>query len=158
MASTDHVISSATRATPQYHPTNLGVARTNHALVLVGRIAIAALFIWSGLGKLMGGLEGTAGYIASQGLPMPMVLAALTVALELGGGLLLALGWKARWVAILLALWLIPTTLIFHRFWGDVPAAQVMSQQINFYKNVAIFGGMLLLAGFGPGRFSIDRS
>src|SRR5512140_486927 len=130
MNSTDHALSNDARITAG-RTASLAQARTNEALVLVGRIALAALFIWSGLGKLMGGFGGTVGYIASQGLPMPEVLAALTVALELGGGILLALGVKARWVAILLALWLIPTTLIFHKFWGAVPADTVMMQQIN---------------------------
>ena len=158
MATTDHALRQSPHVATQRGQEAFVMSNTQHGLVMVGRIALAALFIWSGLGKLMGGLDGTAGYIASQGLPMPMVLAAVTVALELCGGLLLAIGWKARWVATLLALWLIPTTLIFHRFWGDVPAAEVMNQQINFYKNIAILGGMLLLAGFGPGRYSIDRA
>ncbi len=157
MGSTDHALSHSDRVTSSLGKGASVMAGTNHGFVLVGRVALAVLFIWSGLGKLMGGFGGTVGYISSQGLPVPEVLAALTIALELGGGILLALGWKARWMAILLALWLIPTTLIFHRFWGGVPADQVMSQQVNFYKNVAIFGGMLLLAGFGPGRYSIDR-
>ena len=87
---------------------------------------------------------------------MPEILAALTIALELGGGLLIMVGWKSRWVALLIFLWLIPTSLIFHAFWAS-PADQVMTQKIQFMKNVSIIGGMLLLFAFGPGRYSADR-
>jgi putative oxidoreductase len=87
---------------------------------------------------------------------MPQVLAALTVALELGGGILLVIGFKARWVALLFFLWLIPTTFIFHKFWG-IDAAQAQAQMTNFLKNVSIMGGMLLLFAFGPGAYSVDK-
>ena len=72
--------------------------------------------------------------------------------IELGGGLLLLVGWKARWAALLIFLWLIPTTLLFHNFWA-VPPEQYMNQQNHFLKNVAIMGGMLMVWAFGPGRF-----
>lgn len=127
----------------------------NNAAALVGRILLAAIFVISGFNKI-GGFEGTAGYIASKGLPMPQVLTALTIALELGGGILLIIGYKARWVALAFFLWLIPTTFIFHKFWG-IDAAQVQNQMINFLKNVSIMGGMLLLFAFGPGTYSLDK-
>src|SRR5438045_3467353 len=82
-----------------------------------------------------------AGYRGSKGLPMPEVLAALTNALELGGGILLMIGYKVRIVSILFFLWLIPTTLLFHKFWG-IDAAQVQNQMNNFLKNVSIMGAM----------------
>ena len=122
---------------------------------LVGRILIAAIFLISGFGKI-GGFEGVVGYIGSKGLPMPEVLAAATILLEVGGGILLVLGYKVRWVSILFFVWLIPTTFIFHRFWG-IDAAQVQAQQINFLKNVSIMGAFLMLFGFGPGAYSLDR-
>jgi putative oxidoreductase len=126
-----------------------------NALALVGRILVALIFVISGYGKI-GGFEGIAGYIGSKGLPFPQVLAALTILLELGGGLLLMLGFKTRWVALLFFLWLIPTTFIFHAFWGlDPKAAQQM--QIHFMKNVSIMGAMLLLVAYGPGAYSIDK-
>jgi len=125
------------------------------AAALVGRVLLALIFVISGFGKI-GGFAGVAGYIASKGLPMPEVLAALTIVLELGGGLLIMVGWKSRWVALLIFLWLIPTSLIFHAFWA-APAEQAMAQQIQFMKNVSIMGGMLLLFAFGPGRYSADR-
>jgi putative oxidoreductase len=126
-----------------------------NALALAGRILVALIFVISGYGKI-GGFDGVAGYIGSKGLPFPQVLATLTILLELGGGLLLMLGYKTRWVALLFFLWLIPTTLIFHAFWGLEPkAAQQM--QIHFMKNMSIMGAMLLLVAYGPGAYSIDR-
>src|SRR5438445_3157289 len=100
------------------------------AAALVGRILLALIFVVSGFGKI-GGFAGTAGYIASKGLPIPEVLAVLTIALELGGGLLIMAGWKSRWVALLFFLWLVPTSLIFHPFWAS-PADEAMTQQIQF--------------------------
>jgi len=130
-------------------------SNVTNAAALAGRILLAVIFVISGYGKI-GGFQGVVGYIGSKGLPMPEVLAALTIALELGGGLLLMLGWKVRWVAVLFFLGLIPTTLIFHRFWG-IDAAQVQAQQINFLKNVSIMGGMLLAFAYGPGAWSVDK-
>ena len=129
-------------------------ARAN-TLALVGRILLALIFVNAGFHKI-GGFEGTAGYIASKGLPLPQVLAALTVALELGGGILLVVGYRTRLVALLFFLWLIPTTFIFHKFWG-IDAAQVQNQMNHFMKNVAIMGVMLLVAAFAPGAYSVDR-
>jgi putative oxidoreductase len=122
---------------------------------LVGRILLCILFIESGFGKI-GGFEGTVRSIAAHGLPISQVLAAGAIAIELGGGLLILFGWKTRWVALALALFMIVITPIFHNFWS-APAAQAMAQQINFMKNVSILGGIFLLFAFGPGRYSVDR-
>ena len=131
---------------------NPGLTNT---LALVGRILVALIFVISGYGKIAG-FEGVSGYIGSKGLPLPQLLAALTIVLELGGGILLVLGYKTRWVAALFFLWLIPTTVIFHAFWGlDPKAAQQM--QIHFMKNLSIMGAMLLLVAYGPGAWSLDR-
>jgi putative oxidoreductase len=121
---------------------------------LVGRILLGTLFIVSGLGKI-GGFEGTAGYIASKGLPMAHVVAALTIAIEVGGGLLLAFGLFTRQAAFGLAAFTLLAGLIFHDFWA-VPAAQFQGQFVHFMKNVSISGGMLVLAAFGPGALSLD--
>jgi len=122
---------------------------------LVGRILIALLFVPAGWGKIVG-FAGTTGYIASKGLPLPAVAAGIAIAVELGAGLLLLAGFKTRWAALALFVFLIPTTFIFHAFW-NVPPEQVMAQQINFWKNVAIMGGLLYAWAFGAGRFSVDR-
>ena len=94
--------------------------------------------------------------MTSRGLPLVDVLLPLTILIELGGGLLLALGWKARWAAAALLLFLIPTTLIFHQFWGIDPKLAQM-QKIHFLKNVAIMGGMLMVLAIGAGAWSVDR-
>ena len=125
------------------------------ALALVGRILLGLIFVLSGFQKLMG-FSGVAAAIAGKGLPMPEVLAVLTVVIELGAGLLLVVGWKARWAAFLLFLFIIPVSLVFHNFWA-MEGAQAAMNKIQFLKNVSIMGGMLLAAAFGPGRYSIDK-
>jgi len=122
---------------------------------LLGRILLAAIFIKSGWGKI-GGFEQTAAMMASKGLPVAEVLLVVTIAVELAAGILLVIGYKARWAALAIALWLVPVTFAFHQFWG-IPADQVMNQTNHFFKNVAIFGGMLMVFAFGPGRYSLDR-
>jgi len=124
-------------------------------VALVGRIALALIFITSGWGKI-NNFAGTAGYMANAGVPMAQLLLALTIVIELGGGLMLAVGWKARWAALAFALWLVPVTLVFHAFWSATPD-QVQMQTINFMKNVSILGGMLMVFAFGPGAFAIER-
>jgi len=123
---------------------------------LLGRILLAVMFVVSGYGKLTG-FDGTVGYIASKGLPMPQVLAGIAILIELGGGLALIMGWKTRWVALAFIVFLLVITPIFHNYWA-VPPEQMMGQQINFMKNVTILGGMLLLLAFGPGRYSVDKA
>ncbi len=120
---------------------------------LVARVLLAVLFIMGGFGKIPG-YEGTVGYIASKGMPFPSLMAAGAIAVELGAGVLLLMGYRARWAALAIFLFLIPTTLIFHNFWS-VPADQVMAQQTNFFKNVSIMGGMLMVWAFGPGRLAV---
>jgi putative oxidoreductase len=125
------------------------------ALALVGRILLGLIFVLSGFQKLTG-FSGAVGAIASKGLPMPEVLAVLTIAIELGAGLLLVVGLKARWAGLLLFLFIIPVSLTFHNFWTMEGAAAAMNK-IQFLKNVAIMGGMLMVAAFGPGRYSVDK-
>ena len=128
---------------------------TQDTLALIGRILVAYLFIPAGIGKLMG-FGGTVGYITSAGLPLPEVAAAIAIVVELGLGIALLLGVKTRWTAIVMAIFSVVTALFFHKYWS-APDAMKMMQQINFNKNIAIAGGLLALAGFGAGRFSIDK-
>ena len=123
--------------------------------MFVARNFLALLFVVSGVGKITG-YAGTATYMASKGLPMVDILLPLVILVEVGGGLLLALGWKARWAALALLLFLVPTTLIFHQFWGIDPKL-VQMQKIHFLKNVAIMGGMLMVLAIGAGAWSVDR-
>jgi putative oxidoreductase len=123
-------------------------------LALIGRVLLAWLFVPSGWAKIAG-FAGTAGYIASKGVPLPEVAAAIAVAAELGLGLLILVGWQARWAALGLGLFTVVITFIFHNYWA-VEAAQQMMQKQNFTKNLAISGGLFMIAAFGPGRFSLD--
>lgn len=127
----------------------------NDVAALVGRILLAVMFVLGGFGKI-GGYDGTAAYMASGGLPMIGVLLPLTILVELGGGLALVIGWKARWVALVLAAFTLLASLLFHNFWTMTGAA-MMTNQLLFMKNIAVIGGMLMVFAFGPGRFSVDR-
>jgi len=123
-------------------------------LSLVGRILLALMFLLAGISKV-GGFAGTSGYIASKGLPMPDVLTALTIAVELGGSLALIAGFYTRWAALILAGFTLVASVIFHNYW-DLPAAQQMTQQLMFMKNIAVTGGLLTLAAWGAGALSLD--
>ena len=121
----------------------------------LGRILVAAIFLISGIGKVTG-FQGTAGYMASKGLPMVEVLLVITIIIELGGAAMLILGWKARLAAAALFLWMIPVTLLFHNYWA-MPADQQMINQIMFLKNVAMMGAMLYVMAFGSGSYSLEK-
>ncbi len=121
---------------------------------LIGRVLIALLFIPAGFGKIAG-FAGAAGYIASKGVPFPEICAAIAIAVELGLGLLLLVGFQARWAALGIAFFTLVITFIFHNYWG-VPADQVMMQKQAFFKNIAVVGGLLTIAAWGAGRWSID--
>lgn len=127
-----------------------------NSAALLGRALLAAIFIASGWGKITG-FAGTAGYIASKGMPLPELTAAGAIAVEFFGGLVLLAGFKARWAAAAIFLFLIPTTFIFHNPAG-LPPQEAQGQMIHLLKNVSIMGGMLMVFAFGPGRYSIDRS
>lgn len=122
---------------------------------LVGRILIALIFVLSGFGKIAG-FDGTVGYIASQGLPLPQLLAIGAIIVELGGGILLVLGWKARWAAAALFAFTALAALLFHNFWS-VPADQAQIQMIMFMKNISMMGGLLFVVIHGSGSLSLDK-
>ncbi|MEO8249378.1 MAG: DoxX family protein [Burkholderiales bacterium] len=123
-------------------------------LSLIGRLLIAYVFLPAGIGKIAG-FAGTAGYIASKGLPMPEAGAALAIAVEVIGGLALVLGFRARWAAIALAIFTLAAGIIFHNYWA-MPADAQMLQKIIFDEHMGLIGGLLLLAAFGPGGWSLD--
>ena len=121
-----------------------------NAATLIGRVLIASLFVPAGWGKLMG-FAGTIGYIGSKGVPLPEVAAAIAIFFELGCGLALLVGYKARWVAAAMALFSVVAAVFFHNDFKDT------MQQINFMKNLAIAGGLLQIVYFGAGPFSLDN-
>ncbi|MEY4654091.1 MAG: hypothetical protein RI884_2672 [Pseudomonadota bacterium] len=119
-----------------------------NALNLVGRLALAALFLPAGLSKIIG-FEGTVGYIGSVGLPLATVAAVIAIVVEVGGALALVTGYRVRPAALILALFTLVATVIFHAFWA-VPAEQAFTQQLMFFKNVGVMGGLLVLASQAP--------
>ena len=123
---------------------------------LVGRVLLALIFIIAGFGKITG-FDGTVGYMQAYNMPMPQVLAVLAIIIELGGGIMVAVGWKARWGAAALFIFVLVASFIFHAFWA-VPADQMQMQRIMFLKNLAIMGGMLYIIVYGSGPASVDRN
>ena len=116
----------------------------------IGRLFLAAIFLLSGLGKIADP-AASLGYIGSVGLPFPVVALGGAIVVETLGGLALVLGYRTRTVALALAFFSIATALIFHASLGDE------NQFIHFLKNIAIAGGLLQVAAFGPGRLALDR-
>ena len=129
-------------------------ANLQNPLSLIGRILLALLFVPAGFSKIAG-FAGTVGYIASKGVPLPEVAAAIAIAVELGLGLLLLVGFMTRWAAVGIAIFTFVISFIFHNYWG-VPAEQAMMQQLMFFKNMAVVGGLLTVAAWGAGAWSVD--
>ena len=123
---------------------------------LAGRILMSLIFIVSGFSKLFQS-PGTAAAIATKGIPLVSIATPLAILLELGGGLLLLVGYRTRLVALLLSLYLVPVTLLFHNFWAYHGMDQQM-QMINFLKNVAILGGLLRLASDSASGVWLDAT
>ena len=130
------------------------IAKYDNHLTLIGRLLLAFLFLPAGIGKIMG-FAGTAAYIASKGLPMPELGAVIAILVEVGGGLALIAGFGTRYAALALALFTLAATFFFHNYWG-VPAEMASVQKLLFNKNIAVVGGLLLLAAHGAGAWSLD--
>lgn len=116
-------------------------------LAHVGRVLLALMFVLAGFSKVTG-FAGTAGYIASVGLPLPEVLTVVTIVVEIGAGLALMLGFQARVAALVLAGFTLAASVIFHNYWA-MPADQAFVQQLLFMKNISVAGGLLLVAALG---------
>lgn len=113
------------------------------------------IFFWSGYTKLAY-LEPNIGYMKAFGMPAAEWLIWPAALVELAGGLMLLLGWKARWAAVALIGFTAVATLVFHAYWG-VPADEMLNQQIHFMKNIAIIGGLLSILVNGSGRHALER-
>ena len=124
------------------------------ALKLAGRLLLVWIFLPAGIAKLTG-FAGTAGYIASVGLPMPKAGATLALVLEIVCGLALLVGFPTRLAALVLAVFTLVASFFFHAYW-DLPAAQQSMQELLFDKNIGIAGGLLILAAAGAGTWSVD--
>jgi putative oxidoreductase len=118
-------------------------------LPFIGRVLIAVIYLISGFGKLTAPV-GTAAYIASAGLPLPYVGVIIAILVELGGGILLVLGYQTRIVAAIMALFTLATAFAFHNNLAD------MNTFINFFKNITMTGGLLQVVAFGAGSLSLD--
>ncbi|CAN5249126.1 DoxX family protein [soil metagenome] len=118
-------------------------------LALLGRLLIVPLFLFSVTGKI-NAPDATAAKIAAAGIPLASVSVWLTILIELGGAVLLVIGWRTRLVAFVLAVFVLANALFFHNNFNDV------GQTIHFLKNLAIIGGLLQIVAFGPGAFSLD--
>ncbi len=129
-------------------------AKLQDPLALAGRLLMAVLFLPAGIGKLTG-FAGTVGYISSVGLPMPQLAAVVALLVEIVGGAALVVGFGTRIAAVVLAVFTLVASVFFHAFWA-VPADQQMIAQLLFYKNVAVIGGLLTIAAWGAGAWSVD--
>lgn len=140
-------------------PTNAALGGTfdqaTYYVPTAGRVLMSVIFLLSGVMKFAN-WQQYLGTMESKGMPMPAVLLAAAAAVEIAGGLSLLLGCFSRIGALMLFLFLIPTTLVFHNFWAYSGEAQ-MQQMVNFLKNLTIMGGLLLIVGYGAGPLSIDR-
>jgi putative oxidoreductase len=126
------------------------MTKQTDTIALTGRVLIAVLFILSGLSKVAAP-AATQAYIASAGLPAPVLAYIGSIGVELIGSVLLIVGFRVRAVAIGMAFFTLLTAVFFHRDFAD------QNQMINFLKNISIIGGLLQVAAFGAGRFTVDR-
>ena len=123
---------------------------------LTGRILLAALFIPAGISKIVG-FEGTVGYIASVGLPLATLAAISAIVVELIAGLALLVGYRIKLSAVILAVFTLVATVLFHNFWA-MPADQAYMQQLMFMKNIAVVGGLLMVAALGGGTWVLGAN
>ena len=128
----------------------------NPLFPLLARVLIGALFLTAGIRKVLF-LAGTTGYLTKLGFPAAEVMTWVAIVIEIGGGLALIAGWQTRLMAWLLAIFVVIATGMAHRFW-EFDAAQLNNQLNHFLKNLAVIGGLLFVAAFGPGRLALDKS
>jgi putative oxidoreductase len=122
-------------------------------VVLLGRVLYVAIFILSAPGHFA---AGTIAYAASKGVPMASIAVPMSGIIALAGGLSILLGYRAKWGAWLIVLFLVPVTLIMHNFWAMTDPNAAQMQQIMFMKNVSMLGAALMIAHFGSGPLSLD--
>lgn len=123
------------------------------AVVVLGRFLFALIFVMAGANHFN---KQTIGYAASQGVPLASVLVPLSGVLAIAGGLSILLGYRAKLGAWLIVLFLVPVTLMMHKFWTVQDPMMAQIQMIMFMKNMSMLGGALLVSHFGAGAFSLD--
>ena len=127
-----------------------------NVLYVVARALMSAIFLTAGIRKIMA-YAGTVTYFGNLGIPMPDIVVPLAIAVEVGGGAALILGWQTRYVAIVLAVFTVAAGLIAHRFWA-VDAAQFGNQLNHFLKNIAMVGGFLVIVVIEAIRVDASRA
>lgn len=123
-------------------------------ILLLGRILYSAIFVLSGFSHFT---EPLIQYGASQGVPFPFFLVPLSGLIAILGGLSILLGYKTRYGAWLIVIFLIPVTLMMHPFWAIADSSDAMIQQIMFMKNLSMLGGAFILSYFGSGALSLKE-
>jgi putative oxidoreductase len=130
-----------------------GTSTFSEVLVLAGRILFSFIFIMGGMNLFS---RQTIGFAAAQGVPLANLAVPLAGVIAILGGLSVALGYHARLGAWLIVLFLVPVTLMMHKFWGIADPAVAQMQMVNFMKNVSMLGGALIISQVGAGPFSLD--
>ncbi len=123
-------------------------------VTLLGRLLFAYIFIQSSFGHFT---QKSIDYAAKSGVPLASLAVPVSGVLCLLGGLMVLLGFKAKWGAWMLVLFLVPVTLTMHNFWAVTDPAKAQMQEINFFKNLSMLGGALIIAAMGAGQASLDE-
>jgi putative oxidoreductase len=121
---------------------------------LLGRILLSFIFLQSGFEKALNYTK-TLALMGARGIPEPQILLPLAIAVLFAGAVMILIGWKARWGALLLIVFMIPATLYFHGYWA-YPEALQLNQFHHFVKNLAIVGALSMILGMGSGALSVD--
>jgi len=129
---------------------------SNANVLLAGRALMSAVFLVAGVRKIMFWGPQVA-YFTKLGFPAPEFFTVIAVLIELGAGLALLVGWRTKWAAWLLALFVLIAAFMAHRFW-EFDASQMANQMNHFLKNLAIIGGLAFVASYGPGPLAVDKS
>jgi len=124
-------------------------------VMLVGRIFLSLVFLVAASDKILH-FGANMAYMGQHGVPFASLFLIIALLVELVGALMILLGWHARWGALIMLLFVVIVTMVFHTFW-NYPPAEVANQSLHFFKNFAIIGGMLYVIACGSGRFSLDR-
>src|SRR3989442_8277112 len=124
-----------------------------HYSVLAGRVLFSSLFVMAGLGHFS---SQEIAYAAAQGVPVASIVVPMSGIMALVGGLSIALGYKAKWGAALIILFLVPVTVMIHNFWSVSDPVAAQDQMAHFMKNVSLLGSALLIFHFGSGPLSLD--
>ena len=127
-----------------------------NACLLMGRFLMGLYFILPGISKITG-FEGTSDYMAAHDVPFVPVLLVLTIILQLGAGAALIVGFQGKWAAFVLAGLTVVISIFMHNFWDMEDSIERTHETQNFFKNMGIVAGLLVIAGLGTGRFSIDN-